>query len=53
MPEYEVYEPSHCNYIEVVNLGEDKSDSEVTIFYLLNKGLHLAQYPPLQYHHLT
>ena len=46
MSGYEVYEPSHNDYIEVVNIGEDNSDSEVTIFYRPNKGLHLVQYSP-------
>ena len=46
MSGYEVYEPSHNDYIEVVNIGEGNSDSEVTIFYRPNKGLHLVQYSP-------
>ena len=53
MSGYEVYEPSHNDYVEVVNTGEDKSDSEVTIFYRPNKGLHLVQYPNLEYHLVT
>ena len=53
MSGYEVYEPSHNDYVEVVNTGEDKSDSEVTIFYRPNKGLHLVQYSTLEYHLAT
>lgn len=44
MSGYEVYEPNHHDYIEVVNIGEDKSDSEVTIFYRPNKSFQLVQY---------
>ena len=40
MSGHEVYEASQNDYIEVVNIGEDNSDSEVTIFYRPNKGLH-------------
>ena len=44
MSGYEVYEPNHHDYIEVVNIGEDKSDSEVTIFFRPNKSFQLVQY---------
>ncbi|CAH3158589.1 unnamed protein product [Porites lobata] len=42
MSGYEVYEPNHHDYIEVVNIGEDKSDSEVTIFYRPNKRFKIV-----------
>lgn len=53
MSGHEVYEPNHQDYVEVVNIGEDKSDSEVTIFYRPNKGLHFVQYYILGYHLAT
>ena len=53
MSGYEVYDPSHNDYIEVLNIGEDNSDSEVTIFYRPNKGLHLVQFSTLEYHLAT
>lgn len=41
MSGYEVYEPSHNDYIEVLNIGEDNS--------FANKGLHLVQFSTLEY----
>ncbi|CAH3024518.1 unnamed protein product [Porites evermanni] len=42
MSGHEVYEASQNDYIEVVNIGEDNSDSEVTIFYRPNKGFKIV-----------
>lgn len=41
MSGHEVYEASQNDYIEVVNIGEDNSVSEVTIFYRPNKEYYL------------
>ena len=45
MSGHENEEPNDQDYIDVVNIGEDDEDSEVTIFYRPHKGLTLSLSP--------
>lgn len=41
MSGHENEEPNDQDYIDVVNIGEDDEDSEVTIFYRPHKGFRI------------